>query len=64
MPSKVWDEITYAFPNFNSTIVEVWEWIVSNFIPYFIIDYLSMLGWKLNQVNKRGPWSLAGNIQS
>ena len=26
MPDKVWDEITYPFPNFN----EVWEWI-SNF---------------------------------
>ena len=22
MPSKVWDEITYLFPNFN---VEIWE---------------------------------------
>ena len=30
----VWDEITYPFPNFNSTTVEVWEWI-SNFIPHF-----------------------------
>ena len=31
---KVWDEITYLFPNFNGVTVEVWEWI-SNFIPYF-----------------------------
>ena len=31
---KVWDEITYPFPNFNGTTVEVWEW-VSNFIPHF-----------------------------
>ena len=31
---KVWDEITYPFPNFNSCTVEVWEWI-SNFIPCF-----------------------------
>ena len=22
---KAWDEITYPFPNFNSTTVEVWE---------------------------------------
>ena len=27
---KVWDKITYPFPNF----IEVWEWI-SNFIPHF-----------------------------
>ena len=32
---KVWDEITYLFPNFNSATVEVWEWI-SYFIPHFI----------------------------
>ena len=24
---KVWDEITYPFPNFNGTTVEVWEWL-------------------------------------
>ena len=31
---KVWDEITYPFPNFNGAAVEVWEWL-SNFIPHF-----------------------------
>ena len=31
---KVWDEITYAFPNFNSYTVEVWEWL-SHFFPHF-----------------------------
>ena len=30
MPDKVWDEITYPFPNFNGCTIEVWEWI-SNF---------------------------------
>ena len=30
----MWYEITYPFSNFNSAIVEVWEW-VSNFIPHF-----------------------------
>ena len=29
---NVWDDITYAFPNVNNTVVEIWEWI-SNFIP-------------------------------
>ena len=32
---KVWDEITYAFPNFNGCTVDVWEWI-SNFTTHFI----------------------------
>ena len=57
MLGKVLDEITYAFPNFNSATVEVWEWI-SNFIPHFIMDvisYLFMLGLKLIHYSKRGP---------
>ena len=33
MASRVWDEITYPFPNFNGVTVEVCEWI-SNFIPH------------------------------
>ena len=33
MPSKIWDEITYPFLNFNGATVEVKEWI-SNFIPH------------------------------
>ena len=37
MPSKVWDEITYTFPNINGSTVEVWEWI-SEFTPHFIMD--------------------------
>ena len=32
IPSEMWGEITYPFPNFN----EVWEW-VSNFNPHFMI---------------------------
>ena len=35
---KAWDEITYLFPNFNGTAIEVWEWI-SNYIPY-ITDHV------------------------
>ena len=42
MPSKVWDEITDPFPNFNGTIVEVWEW-VSNFIPHIIMEVITCL---------------------
>ena len=25
---KVWDEITYPFPNFSGAAIEVWEWIL------------------------------------
>ena len=39
MPSKVWVEITYPFPNFNDSTVEVWEWI-SNFIQHFIMHVI------------------------
>ena len=42
MPGKVWDEVTYPFPNFNGCTVEVWEWI-SNFIPYFIMGVVAYL---------------------
>ena len=44
IPSKVWDEITYPFPNFNGYTVEVWEWI-SNFIPHFIMDIITYPWW-------------------
>ena len=35
MLSKMWDEITYPFLDFNSATVEVKEWI-SNFISHII----------------------------
>ena len=40
IPSKVWDEITYPFPNFNGGTIEVWEWI-SDFIPHSIMDVIT-----------------------
>ena len=59
MHNKVWDEITYPFPNFNGEAVEVWEWR-SNVMPHFIRDviayiYIYMLELKLTHVGKRGP---------
>ena len=42
IPSKVWDEITYLFPNFNGCTIEVWERIC-NFIPHFIIGVITYL---------------------
>ena len=49
-PSKVWDEITYPFLNFNGATVEVLQ-----FLPtlYNGCNYLSMLGLKLIHVSKR-----------
>ena len=44
MARKVWDEITYPFPNFNSCTVEVWEWI-SHFIPHFIMIVITYPCW-------------------
>ena len=44
MPSKVWDESIYPFPNFNGTAIEVWEWI-SNFIPHFAMDVIAYPCW-------------------
>ena len=42
--SKVLDEITYPFLNFNGATVEVKEWI-SNFFPHIIMDALTYPWW-------------------
>ena len=47
MPSKVWDEATYTFPNFNGCTVNVWEWI-SNFILRFMMDLIIYPCWDLS----------------
>ena len=44
MPNKVWDEITYPFPNFNGYTVELWELII-NFIRYLIIEPITYSVW-------------------
>ena len=63
MPNKVWDVITYPFPNFNGATIEVWEWI-SNFIPHFIMDVIThLIWWKLNCITKRGLGNRIGWIQ-
>ena len=38
-PNKLWDAITYPFPNFNGHTVEVWEW-TSYFIPHFVMNLI------------------------
>ena len=37
---KVWDEITYPFPNFNGCTIDVWEWI-SIFTPHFTVHVIT-----------------------
>ena len=44
MPSKVWDEITYPYPNLNGHAVKFWEWI-SSFIPHFKMDVITYPCW-------------------
>ena len=44
MHSKVWNEITYPFLNFNGCTVEVLEWI-SDFILHFIMDVITYPYW-------------------
>ena len=47
MPDKVWDNITYLLPIFNSTAIDIWEWI-SNFIPHFVKDRIIYWCWDLS----------------
>ena len=47
IPIKVWNKITYPFPNFNCVTVAVWKWI-SNFIPHFIMDGMTYPCWDWN----------------
>ena len=42
--SKVWYEISYPMPNFNSYTTEVSEWI-SNFIPQITMDVITYPWW-------------------
>ena len=56
MPSKVWDEINYPFPNFSGPI-KVWLW-VSLVSWYFAMNVINnpCMGAILLHVSKRGLW--------
>ena len=41
---KVWDEISYPFPNFHGATIEVWEWM-NNFIPHFTGQVITYPCW-------------------
>ena len=40
----MWDEITFPFPNFNGTPVEVWKWI-SNVVTHFSGYVITYTNW-------------------
>ena len=44
MPSTVWYEITYPFPNFNGSTVEVWKWLC-NLIAHSIMNVITYPCW-------------------
>ena len=48
MPSKLWDNIIYSYPNTNGSNVKGWEWI-SIFIPNFIMGIIAYPWWDLGQ---------------
>ena len=48
IPTNVWENDTYQFPNFNSCTVEVWE-LTSNLIPHFITDIIIHTCWESSQ---------------
>ena len=52
--SKVWDEITYPFPNFNYCTVDTCEWWVISSL-YNECNNLSILELELVHITKRGP---------
>ena len=41
---KVWDEVTYSFPNFSGAAVEVWDW-KRNFIVHFTGHMITYYPW-------------------
>ena len=52
---KLWEEMTYLFPNFNSCTVEVWE-SISNFILHFVGHVLVITNpLKLSHISKGVP---------
>ena len=44
MSNKLWDEITYPFPNFSGCTVEVWKRMI-NFILHFVMDIINSPYW-------------------
>ena len=50
MSTKLWDEITYPFPNFISCSVEIWKRI-SDFITHFVMNVIVIHAGKLKSTS-------------
>ena len=57
---KVWNEITYPIPNFNSCTIKLWEWI-SNFIPHFAGHVITDQCW--DYVCKQSHWEQLDSLK-
>ena len=46
----MWHEITYAFSNFNGAVIEVFKWILGDFISHLpgVESYLIHVGIKID----------------
>ena len=51
---NMWYGINHPFSYVNGGAVEVWGWMSLYFTLSWACDYISMLGFKLNHVSKRG----------
>ena len=57
MPSKVWHEITYPFPNLHCWTTEVWKWInvfIPNFTMYELLIHARIIYSQLQHLNHMG----------
>ena len=55
IPTKIWDGITYPFPNFNSCTIDVWEWISDFVTLYNGCNDFSLLVLHLINISKMVP---------
>ena len=64
MPCKVWNEITYPFPNFKGATAEVRGW-TSNFTLNFCwkCDNFSMFGLKLIHISEGGTGKTVSSLK-
>ena len=44
---KLWDEITYPFPNFNGVVIKAWE-CISDFITHITGHAIAFPRWDLS----------------
>ena len=62
---NVWDEIVYSFPNFNSAVVEAWEWM-SNFISHLTVGWVGLWGflWWAPSAKRKDHYGVSSGLSS